>query len=411
MRRLGSAPPWLVLAGGDFVYKGVMAVYWVLLARAMSVDGLGVIALANAIALPAFVIIDAGLNAILVRDYEEVGGLPSSHRRTVRRRIALALALLSPLAGLGYILTGSVEAAAATGLMSAAYFCDFFGQFLLAPSRAATKMEPDAMVRLVQAAGTVSISLVFIDAGWLTPVWIALASTLAYMIAIAPAWRVWRGSRRWSQEVAEGHRNTADEGAVSQATVLMSAFGRADSILVQIVLGPAALAAYTVAYKLLEVARLLPGAVSRIILAHSSGAESDTYEPWRHLKVSLLLSLPGSIGIVALGPIAIGVLFGADYEESAALPAQILGLSIIPYALVVTGTMYAIGSGRGRQYRGIAVESLFVLLVTVVPLAELAGLKGAALGALISQTYSAMRFWSVIRLGSRVTVPLDVVDG
>ncbi len=397
MKRLSSARPWLVLAGGDFVYKGIMAVYWVLLARKMSIDGLGIVALANAIAMPAFIIIDAGLNTILVRDYSESGGLPKAHRARVTQRVTLSVLLLAPLAGLGFLLDGSLEAALATGFMAIAYFCDFTGQLMLAPTRAMSKMEPDAAVRTIQAVGTVFVTLVFIYFSKISPSWIAFASTVAYAVAMYPAWRVWRRSRKWSTHPASAHVESTDEAAVSHGTVLMSAFGRADSILVQIVLGPAALASYTVAYKLLEVARLLPAALSRIVLARSSDSNSASYHPRRHLLVSLGLALAGTLAIVVLGPSLLGILFGDEYRELAAVPAQIMGLSIVPFAIVTAGTMYAIGTGNGRTYRRIAIESLLILLVTVTVLAEAFGLEGAAVGMLLSQVYSAIRFWSIMK--------------
>lgn len=399
---LRESRPWLVLAGGDFIYKGVMAVYWVLLARKMSVDNLGILALANAIGMPAFIIIDAGLNAILVRDYSDSGGLPTVHRQRVRRRLALSLGLLLPLAGLGFLLGGSGEAALATGLMSLAYFCDFGGQLMLAPARAATRMEPDAVVRSIQAFGAVAITVVFIVAGRVSPSWIALASTIAYAAAMIPAWWVWRRSAKWSHPESETTLHLpADAAAVSHGTMLMSAFGRADSILVQAVLGSAALAVYTVAYKLLEVARLIPGAVSRIVLARSSDLESSGYDLRGHLRISVALSLVGTLAVVLAGPLLIGLLFGAEYREPATTPVRILGLSIVPFAVLTVGGMYAIGTGNGKRYRRIAIENLVVLLVAVTALAEAFGLDGAAIGMLLSQIYAAARFASLLPLRGR----------
>lgn len=402
MNWLRESRPWLVLAGGDFIYKGVMAVYWVLLARIMSVDDLGVLALANAIGMPAFIIIDAGLNAILVRDYSESGGLPAVHRRRVRRRLTLSLALLFPLTAVGFALGGSGEAALAAGLMSLAYFCDFGGQLMLAPARAATRMEPDAVVRAIQAFGAVIISLIFILAGRVSPSWIALASTIAYAAAMIPAWWVWRHSAKWNQPDSEFTvRLPADAAAVSHGTMLMSAFGRADSILVQAVLGSAALAVYTVAYKLLEVARLIPGAVSRIVLARSSEMSSSGYDLRGHLRTSVLLSLVGTVLIVLVGPLLIGLLFGTEYREPATTPVRILGLSIVPFAVLTVGGMYAIGTGNGKRYRRIAIENLAVLLVAVTVLARAFGLDGAAVGMLLSQIFAAVRFASLLPVWGR----------
>lgn len=400
-----------MLAGGDFIYKGVMAVYWVLLARKMSIDGLGLLALANAIGLPAFVIIDAGLNAILVRDYSETGGLPEVHRRRVNRRLVLSLGLLVPLAGLGYLLGGSGEAALATGLMSLAYFFDFGGQLMLAPARASTKMEPDALVRSIQAFGAVGITVIFIAADKTSPAWIALASTISYAIAMIPAWRIWRMSRGWGTPAIEGvDLPPADTGAISQGIVLMSAFGRADSILVQVILGPAALATYTVAYKLIEVARLVPGAVSRIVLARASDAASANYDLRSHLRISVGLSMVGTLIIVLLGPALIGLLFGAEYQDPAATPVRILGLSIVPFAVVTIGSMYVIGTGNGRSLRRVAIEGLGVLLVSVTVLAEAFGLTGAASGMLVSQVYAAIRFHSLMDRPRNQEINSDVVQ-
>lgn len=409
--------PWLVLAGGDFVYKGVMAVYWVLLARVMSVHGLGVVALANAIAMPAYVVVDAGLTQMLVRDYSESGGLLPVHRQRVRRRVQLGLAMVLPLAALGFLLGAEASVALAVGLMSLAYFFDFTGQLMLAPSRSAAVMEPDAMVRFIQALGTVAVTVMLIKMDLTSPAWIVLASTLAYGVAMLPAIRVWRRSRRWANHEVDSEPVETRE--VTGGTILMTVFGRADSLIVQMVLGSAALAAYTVAYKLIEVARLIPGALARVVLAHSSAQSADLdgdvaelgdelpgelaerrgYDPRDHLRTSVVLSALGTLVLLGVGPWLIGLLFGSEYEHASAEVIRIMALSLVPFAIVTIGSTYTVGSGQAGLYWRIALESLVVMSVVVPTLALLFDLTGAAAGMLISYLYSAVRFRQVIRPG------------
>lgn len=410
-----GARPWLVLAGGDFVYKGVMAIYWVLLARVMSVHGLGVVALANAIAMPAYVIVDAGLTQMLVRDYSGSGGLLLAHRQRVKRRAQLGLFMVLPLAALGLLLGGEASVALAVGLMSLAYFFDFGGQLMLAPSRAEAVMEPDAMVRFIQAFGTVLVTVILIKAELTSPAWIVLASTLAYGVALFPAIRVWRRSRQWAAQQADPE--PIETRTVTAGTILMTVFGRADSLIVQAVLGSAALAAYTVAYKLIEVARLVPGALARVVLAHSSAGEAKMnpdaeelgdelpgelaelpgYDPRDHLRTSVTLSALGTLALVVLGPALIGLFFGSDYENASGEVIRIMALSLIPFAIVTIGSTYTVGSGQAGLYWRIALESLVVMLILVPALALLFDLNGAAAGMLVSYLYSAIRFRQVIR--------------
>ncbi len=390
-----------MLAGGDFAYKGVMAIYWVLLARVMSVDGLGIVALANAIAMPAYVIVDAGLTQMLIRDYSESGGMLRGHMRRVKARVILGFVLVFPLAGLGYVIGDHDAAAIAVALMSLAYFFDFTGQLMLAPARSAAIMEPDALVRFIQALGTVAITLLLINGDLKSPGWIAFASTLAYSVALYPAFRVWRRSERWADHPEEGAEEEVETTPVTVGTIVMVVFGRADSLIVQAVLGPAALAAYTVAYKLIEVARLVPGALARVVLAHSSAEmeslEGSGYDPRDHLRISLILSALGTVVLVGLGPLLIGLLFGSEYEHAAGETIRIMGLSLIPFAIVTLGSMYAVGTGRARLYTRIAFEGLVVMIILVPLLAALFELPGAAAGMLISYLYASFRFWGLMR--------------
>jgi O-antigen/teichoic acid export membrane protein len=419
-------------------YKGIMAIYWVLLARVMSVDGLGVIALANAIAMPAYVIVDAGLTAILVRDYSESNGLLRSHARRVKTRLAFGLFLVLPLSGAGYLLGDHEAAAGAVAMMSLAYFFDFTGQLMLAPSRSAAVMEPDATVRFIQAFGTVAATLLLIKADLISPGWIAAASTVAYAIAILPAARVWRRSRRWSDHPKPGSEARAETTPVTIGTILMTIFSRADSLIVQGILGPAALASYTVAYKLLEVARLVPGALARIVLAHASASDGGdrgavpegitteelsteipavsqvnvdaasgspgSYDPRRLLRTSMVMSGFATLFTVLLGPIVIGVLFGADYKETSTETMRVMGLSLVPFAVVTVGSMYAVGSGQATVYARIALEALVVMVILVPALALLFGLTGAAIGMLLSYTFASLRFWKVMQIRDSMTV-------
>lgn|GEM_PF-2924297 len=398
--KVAGARPWLVLAGGDFAYKGIMAVYWVLLARVMSVDGLGTVALANAIAMPAYVIVDAGLTQMLIRDYSESGGMLRAHMRRVRMRVIVGILLVLPLACLGYAMGDREAAAAAVALMSLAYFFDFSGQLMLAPARAASRMEPDAVVRFIQALGTVAISLFLIQADLKSAGWIALASAVAYCLALYPAARVWRASERWADHPADGAEETIETTPVAVGTVVMTVSGRVDSLIVQVILGPAALATYTIAYKLIEVARLVPGALARVVLAHSSAEtespERSVYDPRDHLRISVILSGLATLVLVAFGPQLIGLLFGSDYGHDAVGTIRVMALALVPFSILTIGSMYAVGTGRAGLYARIAFENLIAMAILVPVGAAVLDLPGAAAGMLISDLYAAARFWRLM---------------
>lgn len=393
-----SARPWLVLAGGDFAYKGIMAIYWVLLARQMGTDDLGVLALANAIAMPAYAILDAGLTTHLIKDYSDTGGLMPRHRGRVRKRLSLALLLPLPLAGLAWILGGGFTAGLATILMCLAYCSDFSGQIMLAPARSASRMEPDAAVRMIQSVGAVILSVALLANGLNSPVWIALASTVSYGFAIYPPLRIWRRSHGWSSFSEDIQPESREEMAITQGTIALTAFSRLDSLLVQALLGSVALATYTVAFKLVEVARLLPGAVSRIVLSHSSEEGPEQYSLRKHLKTSIILGAVGALGLIVAGPFLLGLLFGDKYMDLAGPTIRIIGLSIIPFSVMISACMYAVGSGRAGVMRKVMIEGVIVLVAAMVALGELFDLEGAAIGMLIAQVFVAARFWPFLSL-------------
>jgi O-antigen/teichoic acid export membrane protein len=348
--------------------------------------------LANAIGLPAYAILDAGLTTHLIKDYSDARGVAPHHRERVRRRMKIALVLPIPLAGLGWILAGTPAAALATLLISYAYCSDFTGQVMLAPARALTRMEPDAVVRVVQSVGTVVFSMMLIIGGITEPAWIAAASTLAYVLAMIPAARIWRGSHGWAEFTEDDQPDDPETKSITQGTIAMTAFGRLDSLLVQALLGSAALASYTVAFKLIEVARLLPGALSRIVLAHSSSEGPEVYSLRSHLRTGIMLGAVGTVILVVVGPLLIGILFGDQYVDLAGPTIRIIGFSTIPFALMSATAMYAVGSGNAKVLRRVMVEGLVVLIVSMTALAEVWGLEGAATGMLIGQSYVGIRF-------------------
>ena len=393
---------------GDLAYRLFMAIYWVVLSRSLPVAVVGTLAFANSVAVPISVVVDSGFSQYLVREYATAGsvGLPRSLHRAVTRRYAIVAATAAVVALAVYVL-GSTSGRFWIGLfIGVSYSFDAVGLIWLTRVRANLNAEAYAVVRVVQSLGVVVCTIGLWFTGPYNGVSVSALSAGVYAIGAVIALGVWSRGVRWQ---------TANESTLPAArprrqfaafAVLTTAYSRLDAIVVQLVLGPVGLAVYTLAFKLVEATRVLPGAISRSLLAAASGAADSAEHDHRVLPRSLFstvrLCIVAGLFLLVTGPELMGLLFGRLYAYHAVTTLRLLSATLPGIGL--TGPLAGLLLAWGHESLAAknSAVTLLVTALTAVGLALIAGLPGVAAGVLLGEIVSVAQYMLALRrLGFR----------
>jgi O-antigen/teichoic acid export membrane protein len=395
--RGGARRAALTESSGDLLYRGFMALYWVILSRTLHQRVVGDLALANAIAVPISVAVDAGFSQFLIREFrvEGLAGLPSTLKPAVMRRYGLICASVVA-ATAAVTLLGDTSGRLWIGLFIAiSYGFDAFGQVWLTGARARLDLAPYVTFRLIESAGVVMTSALLWLVGPYDGVTVAAVSAVIYVLAGATALRQWLARPRWIPEhitlptLPRGERRRFAVFAI--ATTLYS---RLDSIVVQVALGSAALAIYALAFKLVEAARVIPGAVARAVLAAASkgGAAVRPGHIPRAVGISTRCAIAISAILALGGPLASEVLFGPRYSRPAVQIIHVLAITVA--ILGFTNPMASLFLAWRRE-RVAALNAVYTLLLTAaatILLVEVWGAVGVAIGVVAGEIVSCMMY-------------------
>ncbi len=400
-----------------------------LLSRTLPRESVGEIAFANAVAVPLAVVLDAGLVQLLIREFRTssdgvLGGLPPTLRRTLRIRYAAFLGFILVVGGSSWAF-GESEQRLLIGLaIGVSYAADATTQVWLTPARAALNMRPDFALRAGQGIGVLAAT------GGAFAVFGANAGVAAVAyggvfvlsaIATAP---LWLRSHRWltdSEIRLDRHQGQVhDRRQFGVIAVMTTAYSRADAIVIQLVLGSGALAVYTVAFKLVEAARIAPGAISRALMARVTSAGRAEHVSWpAEITVSALVGLLSSLALFGIGPGVLAGLFGTDYARAGTDTLRLLGITTLGIGFTAPLTALLLSYGYSTQVRTWTLLTLLVTLASIVPLTRTHGIEGAALAVLLGELTSIFLFsrWAVARYGfsmgpaSLLTVGVALVSG
>ena len=183
------------------------------------------------------------------------------------------------------------------------------------------------------------------------------------------------------------------------AGVLNMAVFRIDSVLLQVLRGPIAVAMYSVAYRFLEsflfVAWTMTTVVfPRIARAGATGVSSRTHEFTMALIVSFYLPL--AVGSLFAGDWIVVTLFSERYREAAdALPA--LTAAGVFYGIAYLSRVSAIGLGSGRAVAWIAAAALIINVCLNLAVIPEYGFTGAATVTLITEIFEAALLFALFR--------------
>src|SRR5690606_38538227 len=167
-------------------------------------------------------------------------------------------------------------------------------------------------------------------------------STLAYHVAlrhvgVRPVWRLTRIEARWLITVS---------WPLLLNSLLVNLFFRADVFIIQAARGAPALGVYDAAYKFLNTVLLVPTyftlAVFPILSRYAASDQTRLIDSYRlATKFMLIIAWPMTLGTVALAPLLIGILGGAEFLPDSASALRVL-MWFLPLSYVNGVTQYVL---------------------------------------------------------------------
>ena len=382
-------------------------VAFILVVRLLPPEVYGSFALAQAVLLFGVVAADLGLTVALVQRPEvQPGHLDAAFWSSMAAGAAFAVVVGGLAWGLSGVVDKEPEAYALFAGLAVCVVLVAVGKV----QKAMLTRDLDFRRLTVRAAaatvsgGVVGVVLVRSGAG----VWALVAQQVVYFgVGSAALWALvpWRPSWRFS---ADAFRQLWAFGRTVTASQSLDYVNRrADTVLVGVFLGSAALGVYSVAYKLVLVVSdgllTVINALSLPAFSRLQGAPERLAQAYgQAVKVSVALSLPLLVGLAAVAPTAVPLVFGAQWAGSVPILYALVALSAAQVVYYVEdGMMMALGRSDWRLRLnlayGVSGVAAFVLAMPsgVVAVAWALAARGVA--------FVPVGYWL-----SRRLAPLDI---
>lgn len=355
-RRIGSATlrtarNAAALTVAELVGKAFTFAYTVVAARVLGPTEFGDFAYALAISLLVVVVPKWGFNQDVIRR-------ASRRQDELEDRLGASLVWTLALGVVTFTVTGLVTVGSRDGaaavvlvLMLAATMLDAVSDRLRAGAAALERQQETAVAlianRIVTGIGIVALLLagagvVGMGAGYLAGSMLDVVLTVLVVrrIGIHPRLRVGRHA------LGAAVRGSWVLGLSGVAAMLLF---RVDQVIVDALLGSAALAAYVVAYRLVETVLFLSWSVARAVFPLLSNAP----EPWRLRRgfargtgVMAVAYVPFAVVALAEPAASIAAIFGTQYAPAAAPVLQWLAPAPLLFGVAFLGSHVLMAQGR-----------------------------------------------------------------
>jgi O-antigen/teichoic acid export membrane protein len=223
--------------------------------------------------------------------------------------------------------------------------------------------------------------------------WGIAAATVgaALFCAAVLGWFVWRVSGRrlrWTGDFLRQGFRYGVRGHVS--VILQNIILRFDQFVLGATLAPVHLGLYSVAVSLSELPRMLPDAVGVVLFPKVADdparAGANTA---RACRVTLVLMVVAALGLVAVAPVFIRLVYGAAFGP--AFDALVwLAPSIVFLSLTKILTKYLYGVGRPHWVVLSTGASAVVTVVLIFPMVQAWGMVGAAVTSTVAYGVGAL---------------------
>jgi O-antigen/teichoic acid export membrane protein len=378
----------------DVVSKGVTLLVFVVAARQLRADELGVLALAMTTGWLLSVATDAGLPLDLARTVARRAAArtlrPSVVSEAMRWRGWLALAAL----GIGAVVAGWLsppELRLAFALVVTAQIAAAALETLAHAFRGLNRSDVEASITLVQRAltGAAACGVLF----WrpsLTA--LSLALTIPPVVALAVALVI---ARRLAGQNIDGtagdtelaSRFVSDVAPLGLGIFLSAVYFRCDVFFIERWHGYEAVGIYNAAFRSVEALRLLPAAV--MALAFPTFCTARSLAPLTTTSMWLLLaSAAPALALVLLPMPLLEFVYGPAFAVAA--PAlQLLGLALPLFFVNYALTHQVIAWDGQRAYLGLVFAALTTSVLSNLVLVPSGGMRGAALATLLTEVVLA----------------------
>jgi O-antigen/teichoic acid export membrane protein len=380
-----------ILLVSEGARKAIFFAAMLVFARLLSVADFG--SLNSALALGAIFAVasDFGLNELTIRDYAtRQGELPGHVARVLLLRVALFALGAAVVLGLGAVSGGS-GAALLLAIAALAYsVLGMLTQFVGAVFRSGQRMHLEAAARIIE--GTALMALVGMLWAWVHgPLAAALILCASASLGGIVAFAIYRRRYAWEPvawDAAYLRALTRRTLPFALSAILAVAYQRVHLLLVERIAGPTQAGIFSAASQLLTGLILLPTALTGAAFPMLAAAADDPERFRRVFRTTAyrVLALTGlaTVGVLALAPPIVGLLFGARYAASTdVLRLLALDLPLFSLSILIGPTLQA----AHRPYRTVAYmgANLGLAVALDLLLVPRAGAVGAGLGTVLTE--------------------------
>jgi O-antigen/teichoic acid export membrane protein len=397
-----------VIAGGQVLGRGMLAVYTIGIIGTLSRRDYGDVALALALAGIAAALADAGISRLLIRDVARASAPAVVAGELLKLRAACVITV-----------TGAVAAGSALGLLPlplglAAAMVGYLGAEALAVGFESAAFGSERPWRFagVQALGASILLLaliIIISSDAASPALAMAGLMLASVVKLGGHLVLWRadlsGSARRLAELPI--RAWAREAAPFLALgALATVYYRLGTVILHGARGPVETAPYAAAVRVVDAIAVAAGVVFATVSPVFSRAHRERpHDVWRlwkrtQLVVASLFIPLASIVVVTADPLA-SLLFGDRYADSAGAALRLLapGMALLAFQ-TVNAAVVLMADASAPVLRLTTVNVALAIAITWV-LARTAGAEGAAAAMTVAELLSATTFAALIRRAHR----------
>lgn len=317
-----------------------------LLTRYLGQEGFGYYSTANAFFQIFAIMLDLGVNVMIVQMLGEHKGDTKYENRavsaTMTLRIVLSLALLGVAPFIGLLFPYATEVKLALFAIWASFFAASLNQIVIGVQQRHLKMHIVAASEVLGRAVLLGGLFLAMYMGWgLVP--IVLIVSLGSLINFVANWLVARryASFRWNWDPAFWKDLLTRSWPIGVSILFNLAYFKADTLVLSLVRPATEVGLYSAAYRVLEILITFPfmlAGVTLPLMAHAwTKKNSERFNALvrQSITVMTLLALPMAAGVAVLGVPAMILISGPEFAPA----GQILKILALATAIIYVGTI------------------------------------------------------------------------
>lgn len=359
--RFGSQASWL--AAGRMIAAAISAVWFVVLARALSLDEFGSLALLLSLGLMMAVLTDLGLTGLLADLVAKQSSTARSGTRVVlKQRIALSF-VASWLTGVAFVLATDVGNWAVPVVFAVSTFANAVYSTYSAVFRATghagyeAANEVASRLLLLVVGGAVVLLL---GGSLLAVVGVYAAVDLLSLLVLSIVFL--RSTRPDDTSIDPQVLSLRSARTLAAAGIVSTFYFRIDTWLLAMIKGERTIGRYAAAYRFFDALLLPMMAVSALSIPYTTGLHGRAlYDRLKHISLFAAgVTLPFAAGVFIFAEPIMRIVFGARYVD--AVPA----LRLLALGAVVSAAVGAVLPPLALRSGRVALAMLASLVVNVV---------------------------------------------